>query len=246
MNFFNIYQLLAENYPKLDPHDQTWRLWLKQPKNEEELFEVAIGTILVQNTNWKNVDQSISNLKGEGIKTFRLLNDLEYDFLKDLIRPSGFNKQKANYLLSLSNFIIKKSSHQKEISRKELLTTKGIGKETADSILNYCLARPVAIVGTYTRRFFVRITGDISYLSKKYEIIQSEIEEGLQDSYSLGYFHALIVCHCQNLCQKKKISCEKCFLKKNCFYGSNYLNSNNTLAHEIQNKINPKKKKKKD
>ena len=118
MDFCNIYQLLAEHYPKLDPHDQTWRLWLKQPKNDEELFEVAIGTILVQNTNWKNVDQSISNLKREGIKSFKLLNDLEFDLLKDLIRPSGFNMQKANYLLSLSNFIIKIVHFQKNFQEK--------------------------------------------------------------------------------------------------------------------------------
>ena len=100
-------------------------------------------------------------------------------------------------------------------------------------------------MGTYTRRFFTRITADISYLSKKYEIIQSEIEEGLQDSYSLGHFHALIVCNCQNFCQKKKTSCEQCFLQDPCFYGSNHLSSDNTLAREIQNQINPKKKKKK-
>lgn len=244
LNITNIYLKLSKFYPKIDPHDETWRLWLKKPKIQSEIFEVATGTILVQNTNWKNADQSISNLITNNITTFEALESLNIETLKELIKPSGFNKQKSIYLHSLSNFFINYKYQLDKASREDLLKVKGIGKETADSILNYCLDRPVGIVGTYTRRIFARLIGDIDFLSMKYEAIQTSLEEEISDSYSLGHFHALIVCHSQNYCQKKKPRCEECFLRKECYYGQNYEKNENLLVVKIQKKINPKKNKK--
>ena len=203
----------------MDPHHETWELWIKPEKSRVEQFEVAIGTILVQNTNWNNVDKAIANLKNQSITSYEQIINLKKDELIELIRPAGFYKQKAEYLIRLSMNMIKYISMKIVPTRKELLHIKGIGKETADSILVYCFQQASPIVGAYTRRLFSRFENNESYFQLKYEKFQDQITDvvGL-DFENLGRFHALIVCHCQNVCQKKTPSCKFCFLNRDCGY----------------------------
>ncbi len=240
-----LYQLLTETYNRIEPHHNTWLLWLKK-KSKEEVFEVAIGTILVQNTNWNNVDLAISNLFRNNLKSFKQLIAMETEQLEDLIRPAGFYKQKAKSLLSLAQLFTEIPSQGSFIpTRGELLQIKGVGKETADSILVYCFYEPIPIVGTYTRRFFARIYSEIGYLKKRYESIQETILNSLpSDYYTLGKFHALIVSHSQQVCNKTNPLCEKCILKSICSYGNSH--ELDTELMGIQEAIiNPRSRKKK-
>ncbi len=237
-----VYAQFKKSYVRMDPHHETWVLWIKGKKNELERFEVAIGTILVQNTNWKNVDRAILNLKKSKILTYSKLQTLKLEEIEELIRPAGFYKQKAVYLVSLAKLLENK---EKIPTREELLKSKGIGRETADSILNYCFQETVVIVGTYTRRFLARYYGDIGYLNAKYETIQKDIQENLEKHFEvLGRMHALIVCHCQNTCQKNKPKCPNCVLQENCRYG--LLSESDSEIEKIQKKIIGVHKKKKN
>ena len=243
MELREIYELLIQFYPRIEPHHDTWMLWLKK-KSEREIFEVAVGTILVQNTNWKNVDIAIKNLSDEGVNSFMKLKIVDFEKLEKIIRPAGFYKQKARYLISLTELFNKLSlSNRKIPTRDELLGVKGIGKETADSILVYCFYQPYPIIGTYTRRFLTRIYADPKFLKLKYEKIQEHIRIEFPDDYFIiGKFHALIVAHSQKLCLKNQPLCEECFVRSNCIFGWNY-KSDRSIAN-IQSKISPPKKKK--
>lgn len=215
-----VYQQLKSFYIRLDPHAETWNLWIKANKSTSETYEVAIGTILVQNTNWKNVDKAIANLKSSNVSSFEHIQRIKLEKLEHLVRPAGFFTQKAQYLKSLSTLLLSCYNHNKSPSRQELIDCKGIGKETADSILVYCFQHPVPIVGTYTRRFLARFLGNVSYLKIKYENIQQELNKDLEKDFEVfGRFHALVVCHGQNLCQKNNPKCSKCFLLDFCIYG---------------------------
>lgn len=239
MELNDLYQLLSMSYNRIDPHHETWMLWLKK-KSEEELFEVAIGTILVQNTNWINVDLAISNLFKHNIASFKRLKAVKTAQLEVLIRPTGFYKQKARSLYSLAEIFLDYFKGSKTPSRNALLRIKGVGKETADSLLVYCFYEAVPIVGTYTRRFFARMFGKVNYLKDKYENIQEFISNSLDgDCYVLGKFHALIVSHCQQLCQKILPLCEQCPLKRQCTYGQYHHTQPNIM--QIQNAINKPK-----
>ncbi|MFX1515245.1 MAG: endonuclease III domain-containing protein [Promethearchaeota archaeon] len=238
-----VYEQLNKNHLRLDPHAETWDLWIKGDKNPSETYEVAIGTILVQNTNWRNVNKAIANLKENNLLTFEKLFNTDSEKLEELIKPAGFYKQKSIYLKSLSGLISRCLLNDHIPSREELLACKGIGKETADSILVYCFQQPVPIVGTYTRRFLARINGDIGYLKKKYEVIQKELAAELEDDFEVfGRFHALVVVHGQNYCQKNNPLCSECFLQASCTYGQKY--QFDSKIAQIQNAItkSPKNK----
>jgi len=196
MNVFEkLYKELKRKYGM--PKGQ-WKLWRKRPKTEREREELIIGAILTQRTNWKNVELALNNLKKAKINSLKDILRLGEKRLAPLIRPSGFYQTKANYLFHLVEFILRnygnlekmRKANLKEL-RKQLLKLKGIGSETADSILLYALDKTVFVVDEYTRRL-VKERGLVDNLS--YAFLQKLFEKNLRKDFRLYQdFHALIV-----------------------------------------------------
>ena len=72
----------------------------------ETKLEIMVGAILTQNTNWKNVEKAIKNLKQGGLLTLNGLNGLTVEELAQEIRPAGYYNVKAGRLKNLINFIM--------------------------------------------------------------------------------------------------------------------------------------------
>ena len=216
-------------------------LWIKQEKTELEFFEVAIGTILVQNTNWVNVNKAIFNIISN-ISSFSELININEEMLIEWIRPAGFYHQKSKYLRNLSQFLIDINYQENNPNRNDLLKIKGIGNETADSLLNFCFQQPIPVIGTYTRRLFARYTGDASFLKIPSEKIQQFIINSFPkaNAYQLGHFHALIVVHNQNICQKVKPKCSNCIFEDECWYGTQ--SDQSDKKKDLQALISPTRK----
>ena len=64
----------------------------------ESPFEVAVGAILTQNTNWANVQKAIVRLKEEGVLDPWALHSMDDEVLAGLIRPSGYFRVKTKRL----------------------------------------------------------------------------------------------------------------------------------------------------
>jgi len=166
-------------------------------------FEVVIGAILTQNTTWKNVEKSLNNL--EGFLELDSFLKLSYEELKEKINPSGFYNQKANYLYKLARNIKDEFdsfyNFKNKVSRNWLLNQKGIGEESADSILCYGCLRDEFVVDTYTKRLFKKFNIEF----KKYLEYKNFVEdfaknnwEFLKKSYNsphqfFALFHGMIV-----------------------------------------------------
>ncbi|MCW8892529.1 MAG: endonuclease III domain-containing protein [Deltaproteobacteria bacterium] len=187
-------------------------------------FEVVIGAILTQNTNWNNVEKAISNLRRAEALTADVILNLSIEELEQLIRPSGFFRQKAERLQLFCRHL--HQSHQGSLgklleqplnqAREELLQLKGIGPETADSILLYAGKRPSFVVDAYTGRLFSRL--GILTGTEKYDQIRELFMAHLDDSVQLyNEYHALIVIHCKDVCRKKPL-CPDCPLGDICAY----------------------------
>ena len=193
--FEKLYEELKTKYGR--PQGQ-WKLWCKRPKTEKEREEVILGAILTQRTNWNNVELVIANLKAAKIDSLKRICKTQKRRFTSLIKSSGFYKTKAEYLLNLAEYIVKnynnvaKMKKQKtEKLRKELLRLKGIGPETADSILLYALDKPIFVIDEYTRRLVKKrkLAQNLSY-----EFLQKLIENNLRKDFKLYQdFHALIV-----------------------------------------------------
>lgn len=157
-------------------------------------YEVVVGAILTQNTNWKNVEKAISNLKRARALSPRKILRMQKPRLEMLIRPSGFYRQKAERLkLTTEKWVelARKADFSAEELRNELLAVKGIGKETADSIILYAFDKPVFVIDSYTRRFCKKFFG---FESREYDDYRAFFENSLPHDLQLfKEYHALIV-----------------------------------------------------
>ena len=188
-------KILHAVYDKLLAHYGPQHWWpAKTP------FEVCVGAILVQNTNWQNVEKAITNLRREQRLSFRRLYACSPDQLKELIRPAGFFNVKAerlrNFLGYLSTYYKGQVERMRDVPspvlRTELLGVNGIGPETADSILLYALGRPVFVVDAYTRRFLFR--HGFEKEARDYASMQELFRASLPaDAALFNEYHALIV-----------------------------------------------------
>ncbi|MEW6295002.1 MAG: endonuclease III domain-containing protein [Candidatus Diapherotrites archaeon] len=189
----------------------------------ERTFEVCVGAILTQNTSWGNVEKALNNLKKEKRLDAKKISAMKNKELAELIRPAGYYNQKASYLkefclyLKKYNFNLNKFFSKKipEL-RKELLSIKGIGPETADSMILYAAEKPVFVVDAYTKRIINRL------YNRKYDDynkLQEFFHENLpEDAGLFNEFHALLVRLGKDYCRKKKPLCRECPLRKECSF----------------------------
>jgi endonuclease-3 related protein len=199
MAFF-IYETLLARYG--EPH---W--WpAKTP------YEVIVGAVLTQNTAWRNVEKAIANFGGnlspEAVANASLAE------LTEIIRPAGFFNQKAGYLKAVTAWYAGYGCDVPTVRREtpgklraELLSTKGVGPETADSILLYAFGFPTFVVDAYTVRLCGRYPMDAG---KNYAAVKAYFEGNLPQSVKVyNRFHALIVINAKAHCRTKP-SCGGC------------------------------------
>jgi endonuclease-3 related protein len=130
----------------------------------DSALEIMVGAVLTQRTSWRNVEKALEALKGAGALEPARLADMDPERMQELVRPAGYYRQKSSRLRRLAAWLVERTGGHvaglEAIStdrlREELLGIRGIGPETADSILLYALGRPTFVVDTYTNRIAVR------------------------------------------------------------------------------------------
>ncbi len=186
----------------------------------DSTFEILVGAVLTQNTNWKNVEKALDNLKQHGLLSYEALLAMDTGILAEFIRPAGFFKVKAKRLKNLLTMIEAEYGGDLVLlqeddlcsSREKLLGVNGIGQETADSILLYGFNKPAFVVDAYTHRIFHRhgLIGE----ECSYNELQDECTANLpKDEQLYNEYHALIVQTGKEFCKKKTPLCAGCPLK---------------------------------
>jgi endonuclease-3 related protein len=185
----------------------------------ESELECILGTILTQNTSWKNVEKAFENLKSRGLISVEKLDSIPTKKLANLIRPSGYFNQKAIKIKAFISFV--KKTYNGDLGkmfdedthelREKLLRIKGIGPETADSILLYALKKPVFVIDAYTYRILSRhsmIPKEISYQEMQ-DLLMDSLPEDIQ---VFNDYHALLVRVGKEHCKRKAL-CKGCPLE---------------------------------
>ena len=174
-------------------------------------FEVIVGAILTQNTAWTNVKKAIGQLKRNKLMSPEKISHIGEAKLSRFIRSAGYHRVKADRLKAMSRFIIDecksrlselKKENTEEL-REKLLKVKGVGPETADSILVYALEKPVFVVDAYTKRIFSR--HGLVQENASYDDVQALVHENFKENHMFfNQFHALLVetgkRFCKNYC----------------------------------------------
>ena len=189
------------------------------PKSYHDRWEIIAGAVLTQNTSWSNVEKAIENLKREKQMKIDKIRKIPVKKLGRLIRPAGYYNQKAERLKIVADYFSRHFKDRTIPSREELLAVKGIGPETADSILLYAFDQPYFVVDAYTRRIFSRlglIKQDWSY-NEVQEFFMKSLEnvKGRKKTEMFKEYHALIVEHAKRHC-RAKADCDDCFLAISC------------------------------
>lgn len=207
-DFQEAYQLLFEYYGP-----QSW--W---PADSD--FEVLVGAVLTQNTNWGNVEKALVNLRQHNLLEYSTLSSLSAEEIAPLIRPSGYYNLKAVRLRNLLNLIAEEyganfatfQQADHDTLRQQLLAVKGIGPETADSILLYACHKPSFVVDSYTHRVFSR--HNMVEEECDYHSLQERFISALHEDVKLyKEYHALIVQVAKEFCKKSTPLCERCPLQ---------------------------------
>lgn len=168
------------------------------PKTKKQRFEICCGTILTQNTSWSNAERAVLKLKKNKLLDPATILMCDENKLKEMIRPAGYYNQKARYLKEFSKVFGK----MKKPSREDLLKIKGIGKETADSMLLYAFKMPTFVVDAYTKRILSNL--DMIQETERYDAVKTLIESNLPaELETYQEFHALIVEHAKRHYVKK-------------------------------------------
>ncbi len=185
----------------------------------ETPLEVCIGAILTQNTNWRNVEKAIANLKAAGLLGVGALCAMPHDQLAELIRPAGYFNVKAKRLKNFIAAVHESAGDDVEAFldrpvsalRAELLAINGVGRETADSMILYAARKPSFVVDAYTYRILLR-HGLIAQ-EDDYDAIKHLFEEELPEDIELwNDYHAQLVAVGKNYC-RPRARCDGCPLE---------------------------------
>ena len=183
-------------------------------------FEVAVGAVLTQNTNWLNVEKAIANLKKEKLLSARRIHGLDKGRLAQLIRPAGYFNVKAERLRAFVGFLMEQyggsmrrmMKEDVDVIREKLFDVHGVGPETADSIILYALEKPVFVIDAYTKRVLSR--HGIGKQEDSYERFQKLFHDafGVGDSQTpfFNEYHALFVEAGKTYCRPRNPRCDEC------------------------------------
>jgi len=206
---------LTEIYDRLFQYYGAQNWWPAESK-----FEMIVGAVLTQNTNWQNVRKAINSLRAKGLLSFSALYSLPADRLALFIKSCGYYNLKAKRLKNLLQMIHDVYDSSLEVlldsepysAREALLSVKGIGPETADSILLYAGGHPIFVVDAYTHRIFSR--HNLAPEECDYQSLQDLFMDNLpRDSQLFNEYHALVVVAAKQFCKKNKPLCDKCPLE---------------------------------
>ncbi|MGF1773308.1 endonuclease [Vibrio wakamikoensis] len=200
-------------FSKLEQHYGWFDWWQAQ-----EPYEVMLGAVLVQNTNWQNAQKALDNLAP--YLSPECIAAMELESLAEKIRPSGYYNQKSQKIKAVSEWF---SRYHYDIAsvrecsleqlRPELLSIKGVGGETADVILTYAVKKPSFVIDAYARRILSRYGHAVP---SSYEAFRAQMQHVFPpDTKRYAYYHGLMVEHGKEFCRPKP-NCAVCPLGNNC------------------------------
>lgn len=212
--------------PALVYHRLSTRLGVQGWWPAETRFEVIVGALLMAQTAWRNVEESVGNLKRAGTLDPVALASIPLTRLRTLVKPAGLYRTKPRRLRAFCQHLVRVASGDLDrffgrdpgLVRSELLGLDGVGPETADSILLYAGSVPTFVVDAYTVRIGCRVG---LFDTDRYDDVKAYFEANLPRELGLfREFHALFVALGKEICRPRP-RCSACPLNDVCAFARN-------------------------
>ena len=194
------------------------RLAIAIPNPETELnysspFELLIAVVLSAQATDKGVNKATAKLFPIA-NTPQTILALGLDGLKEYIKTIGLFNTKGANIIKLCQRVIDKHKGEVPRTRDELEALAGVGRKTANVILNTAFGQPTIAVDTHIFRVSNR-TG----LAKGKNVLEVErnLEKWVPKKHKLDAHHLLIL-HGRYTCIARKPRCESCVIEDLCDY----------------------------
>ncbi len=194
-------------------------------------WEIMLGAVLVQQTQWERVEQAVLRLHALGLVDERRAAAASLETIREAIKPVAYPNAKAPSLRHLAQYIVARYDGSTAALfdqgtpelRQELLALPHIGPETADTMLVYAGHHASFVVDAYLRRLFGRLGTIPNVDTMRYETLRQVFEDALPPDLDLSPYphlegnrsrlfwdyHALIVEHGIHHCLSRRPRCDE-------------------------------------
>jgi endonuclease III len=213
------FSVKRKNDSKIDGIVQTLREYLKDEvpvvtkisRKERNPFLVLVGTLLSLRTKDETTDAAMKKLM-ERARTPEEILSLSDEEIEGLIYPVGFYRTKARTLKEVSRTIIHTYQGTVPDSVDELLKMKGVGRKTANLVVNEGYGKAAICVDTHVHRISNRL--GLVKTKNPYET-EKALEQVLPREYWIVY-NTLLVAFGQKVCKPLSPFCSVCPLGHVC------------------------------
>lgn len=183
-------------------------------------FELLLSTIISQNTNWRNVERAMENMRRKGLVHLNGILSADIAELEDALRVSGLYRVKALRIKEIAEIIKTWNtdldgilSMSFEDARTKLMELPAVGYKTADVMLAFKARAPVIPIDTHIRRVAERL----GLVDKKasYEEIRLTLESFVPPE-ERDLFHLALIKFGREICRARDPACSKCPLNSVC------------------------------
>ena len=176
-------------------------------------FELLISVILSAQTTDIAVNKVTKKLFNIA-NTPLLLSNLKVDKIEKLINAIGLYKNKAKNIKVTSSILLEKFNGEVPSTREELESLPGVGRKTANVILNTLFKKPVIAVDTH----IFRLANRINIAPAKTPLTVEKRLTKLIPNEFLNDAHHLLILHGRYVCKAIKPQCSECVINNLCEY----------------------------
>ena len=184
-------------------------------RNKFTLLTSVVLSAQCTDTNVNNVTKNIY----DKYYTPQHFVDLKINKIRKLIKSIGLFNTKAKNLYYLSKILIEQHQSKVPDNFEELILLPGVGRKTANVVLNEAFNKPTIGVDTHVFRVSNR-TG--LAIGKNPEVVEKKLLKILPNKY-LKKSHHLILLHGRYTCKSRNPLCSKCTINKICLYKDKYV-----------------------
>jgi len=202
---------IFERWKKINPHPTT-------ELEYSSAFELLIAVILSAQATDVGVNKAT-------IRLYKVANTPEkiyamgLETLKDYVRTIGLYNSKAKNIIKTCQILIEKHNSIVPDNRKDLEALPGVGRKTANVVLNTYFGQPTMAVDTHIFRVSKR-----TKIAHGKDVLQIEksLLRLIPEQYLMDAHHWLIL-HGRYICKARKPNCKKCIINDLCEYSKKLL-----------------------